>query len=277
MSEQRENMLVSFSGGRSSAYMAWKLLDEDWHNTFNLEFVFANTGKEREETLLFVHRCAEEWDIPIVWVEAVVHEAGAACTHRIVNYATASRCGEPFEAVIQKYGIPNMNYLHCTRELKANPIRSYVQSLGWEDYKILQGIRLDEPRRIKNPKPNVMYPLVHVWPTLKWEILDWWKNQPFDLGLKDHQGNCDCCHKKHLPKLVRIAQENPGAFDWWGEMEEKYGLAGYNEDGTPRTFFRGHRSAKDIVAMSKILTVPPATLFDEEEDAGCSESCEAFG
>jgi hypothetical protein len=121
----------------------------------------------------------------------------------------------------------------------------------------------------------MMYPLVHVWPTLKWEILDWWKKQRFDLKLRDHQGNCDCCHKKSLPKLVRIAQETPEAFTWWGEMGEKYGLAGNNEDGTPRNFYRGQRSAADILAMSKLMTVPTA-LFDEEEDAGCSESCEPF-
>ena len=266
------NFLVSFSGGRSSAYMAWKLLDEGWDESDKLAFVFANTGKEREETLLFVHRCAEEWGIRIFWVEAIVNERGMGCTHKIVDYASASRRGEPFEAVIQKYGIPNMNYLHCTRELKANPIKSFVQSeLEWETYIVLQGIRLDEPRRSK-PKPGVMYPLVHVWPTLKWEILDWWKKQPFDLGLKDHEGNCDACHKKSTPKLVRIAQENPRAFDWWGVMENKYGLAGHNEDGTPRTFYRGHRTAQDIVAMSKLLTCFP--YADEEEDGGCSESCE---
>jgi len=207
-----ERFLVSFSGGRSSAYMTWKLLEEGWFNSNELIVVFANTGKEREETLLFVHRCAEEWNLPIIWVEAVVNERGTGCTHKIVDHATASRHGEPFEAVIQKYGIANMNYLHCTRELKANPIRSFIQGLGWKDYKILQGIRLDEPRRSK-PKLGVMYPLMHIWPTLKWEILDWWKKQPFDLGLKDHQGNCDCCHKKSLPKLVRIAQETPGAFN----------------------------------------------------------------
>jgi len=269
-----DKFLVSFSGGRSSAYMTWKLLDEGWFDSDELLVVFANTGKEREETLSFVHRCSVEWNLPIIWVEAVVNEGRVACTHKVVDYASASRNGEPFEAVIRKYGIPNMNYLHCTRELKANAIRSYLQSIGWEDYKILQGIRLDEPRRIKNPKPNVIYPLVHIWPTLKWEILDWWKQQPFNLRLKDHEGNCDGCHKKSTPKLVRIAQERPQTFDWWGEMEQKYGLAGYNEDGTPRTFYRGHRSAKDIVAMSKLLVLPP--LADEEEDAGCSESCEAF-
>jgi hypothetical protein len=252
-------------------YMAKLILDEGWKNT---KFVFANTGKEREETLIFLDRCQQEWGLEVTWVEAVTHmREGIACTHRIVDFPNASRHGEPFEQMIRKYGIPNMNYLHCTRELKANAIRSYMQSIGWTDYKIAQGIRADEPRRSK-PKDGIIYPLVHIWPTMKWEILDWWNKQPFDLQLKDHQGNCDCCHKKNINKLVRIAQENEQAFGWWGEMETKYGCSGHNLDGNPRTFFRGHRSASDIVAMSKLL-VPPEKLY-EEEDAGCSESCEAF-
>jgi hypothetical protein len=265
-------ILISYSGGRSSGRMAW-LAKRDWSCRHNLAFVFANTGKEREETLRFVDRTDREWNLGVIWVVEVVQERGTACTHRIVDYETASRNGEPFEAVIQKYGIPNMNYLHCTRELKANAIRSYLQSIGWTDYLIAQGIRADEPKRIHR-KDRVIYPLVDTWPTTKPEILDWWKEQPFDLELMDHQGNCDCCHKKHTPKLVRIAQENEHAFDWWAEMESKYGLAGHNIDGTPRVFYRQHRSAKDIVAISKLLTTPPLPF--EDEDAGCSESCEAF-
>lgn len=269
---QQDKVLVSFSGGRSSAYMAWRMKKE-WGNTYEMLFVFANTGKEREETLRFVDRCDQEWGLGVVWVEAVVNEEGVACTHKIVDFASASRRGEPFEAVIQKYGIPNMNYLHCTRELKANPIRSFVRSRGWDEYLIAQGMRVDEPKRTK-PKKRVIYPLAHLWPTTKSEVIDWWRDQPFDLGLKEHQGNCDGCHKKNITKLVRIAQEAPNTFEWWGRMEETYPLSGHNVDGTPRTFYRGHRSAKDILGMAELLVLPP--LPDEDEDGGCSESCEAF-
>ena len=268
-----QKLLVSFSGGRTSGKMAW-LIKQHWMGLYEVVFVFFNTSKEREETLVFVDRCDREWGLGVVWLEAVVHPGERlGCTHRIVDFTTAARNGEVFEAVIQKYGIPNMNYLHCTRELKANPCRSYAESIGWTNYLIAQGMRADEPKRIK-PKDGIIYPLAHDWPTTKPEILDWWKEQSFDLGLKDHQGNCDCCHKKNITKLVRIAQENERTFDWWGRMEQQYGLAGNNDDGTPRTFFRGHRSASDIVAMSKLMILPP--LPDEDEDAGCSESCEAF-
>ena len=46
----KKPIVVSFSGGRTSAYMAKLLMEK---SKSPLVFVFANTGKEREETLNF--------------------------------------------------------------------------------------------------------------------------------------------------------------------------------------------------------------------------------
>lgn len=51
--------VVSFSGGRTSGYMLWHILDA--HGGAlpdDVKVVFCNTGKERPETLDFVERCA---------------------------------------------------------------------------------------------------------------------------------------------------------------------------------------------------------------------------
>lgn len=266
-------ILVSVSAGKSSGVMA-KLMKDNQEPGTELVFAIANTGKELEESLVFADRMDREWDLGLIWVEAVVHEGEKACTHKIVSFETASRNGEPFEAVIKKYGIPNMSYLHCTRELKANPLKSLMESLSDEPYIIAQGMRSDEPDRVSS-KPNIIYPLAHKWPMRKCDVNDWWEDQPFNLPIMGYQGNCDACHKKHITKLVRIAQENPSVFDWYDRMETQYGLAGYNEDGNPRKFFRKHRSAKDILAIAELLKAPP--LFaDEDANDGCSEHCEAF-
>ena len=46
-------LVISFSGGKTSAYMA-KLLIDKYNGKRRIVTVFANTGKEREETLLFL-------------------------------------------------------------------------------------------------------------------------------------------------------------------------------------------------------------------------------
>ena len=62
--------LVSFSGGRTSAYMLWRILQAHGGTLpDDVVVAFANTGKEREETLRFVHECGSRWNVPIRWIE----------------------------------------------------------------------------------------------------------------------------------------------------------------------------------------------------------------
>lgn len=62
--------VISFSGGRSSAYMLWLILQA--HGGVlpdDVVVAFDNTGREMEATLAFVARCGSEWQVPIVWLE----------------------------------------------------------------------------------------------------------------------------------------------------------------------------------------------------------------
>ena len=125
--EGRENLLVSFSGGETSAFMAqwlWTHKQDD----YNMIFVFANTGLENEETLEFVEQCSKHFGFNVTWVEAKVHHGERISSgFKIVDYESASRKGEPFEDVILKYGIPNQSAPICTRELKQNPIKAFAK------------------------------------------------------------------------------------------------------------------------------------------------------
>lgn len=271
----RPKLLVSVSGGRTSTFMAKKLKD-DYSDQYEMIFVFSNTGEEWEETLVFMDRCDREFGLGCVWVESVVHAGREGTTHKIVNFETASRKGEPFEQVIRKYGIPNKAFPHCSRELKFRPITSYAKSIGWKNYLTAIGIRADEPRRIRDDK-NLIYPLFNMFPTDKPTIIDWWSQQRFDLQLKEHQGNCKWCWKKSLKKHILIAKESPEAFAFPLRMEAEHGRTGAGSaEGAPRTFFREFRSAKDIIQISEFLNPSMPAKFDPEEDSGCSESCEAF-
>ena len=239
-------LLISFSGGRTSAFMAKYLIER--YCTRKIVVVFANTGKEREETLQFINECDWRWNLNVVWIEAeIIFEAGKGTSFKVVNFETASRNGEPFEAMIKKYGLPNKAFPHCTRELKRVAIRKYMQSLGFIEWETAIGIRIDEAHRInwvKAAQDKFVYPLATEVRATKDFIRRWWDKQDFDLKLKDYEGNCDMCWKKSERKLLTLILEKPELLYWWNEMEIKYGEGEY-------TFFRRNKSAQDLIEQSK--------------------------
>jgi len=275
-------LCVSFSGGKTSGFLAW-WCKNNLSQQYEMRFVFANTGLEHEKTLEFVQRCDREWDLGVEWVEAVPnHNERKSSGARVVAFETASRNGEPFEAVIQKYGISNQSYPHCTRELKASAIRNHLLGTDWDGYFTAIGIRVDEIDRMQADarEKRIVYPLVSAVPMDKAAVNRWWDRQDFNLEIPPMLGNCVTCWKKSDRKLLTIAQDDPHAFDFMRRMEERYPLAGHNVDGTPRTFFRKHRTAEQIIARSKqpfrrwSEAVNEDLFADEDMPNGCSESCE---
>ena len=63
------NVLISFSGGRTSAFMLYKILEANNGLNENVKVVFANTGREMPETYDFVQRCCDEWGVTVTWLE----------------------------------------------------------------------------------------------------------------------------------------------------------------------------------------------------------------
>jgi 3'-phosphoadenosine 5'-phosphosulfate sulfotransferase (PAPS reductase)/FAD synthetase len=158
--------------------------------------------------------------------------------------------GGAFEAMIQKYGIPGPGRAHCTRELKANAIASYLRSIGWDDYTIAIGIRPDEERRAdeeairkanQGHKVKFIYPLIDYWYHDKQDVNDWWEEQPFNLQLQEHEGNCAWCWKKSFPKHARLLNERPEIYQFPANMEARYPRVGAEFEKDPnapdRVFF----------------------------------------
>ena len=102
-----EPAAISFSGGRTSAYMLYKILEaHDGKLPNDVQVTFANTGKEMPETLDFVQACSDNWGVDIVWLE--FQGGKKADQPKIVNYKTASRNGEPFDQLTtEKSFLPN--------------------------------------------------------------------------------------------------------------------------------------------------------------------------
>lgn len=317
-----KRILISFSGGKTSAYMTWCLLkkyEAIWspeHNMFlgieridgmvmtvEILVIFANTSKEEPETLDFIRDCDFNFGFNTIWIEAVVKEYNTGTNYRIVNYETACRDGSVFEAVIAKYGIPNVENLHCTRELKTGPITKLVRDYGWDNltYYTAIGYRIDEPKRWKKKKQREnqaakkhIYYFVDEKPTTKPQINGWWSFQNFNLQLEEHQGNCDLCYKKSENKLMAIVGCHPKKALWWENMELKYGNytppSRQENAKPPYTFYRNNTTVKtirgnadkwfaDAIGDETAMQVYKDALlngYNPKQLSLCNDSCEPF-
>jgi len=291
----KETLFVSFSGGRTSAYMCWYLL-KYWGHKYHFIFIYSNTGLEAEGTLEFVDQCDREMGLNLIWVEAKVNPvSGAEIEFNQVCFKSASRRGEPFEAMCAKHGVPNADRSFCTQYLKTYPINAYKHSLGYaRGHKTAIGIRADEFDRMKIKEleeGKVTYPLISKKHTTKPDVLMFFKDYDFDLEIDEIDGNCVGCFKKSDRHLMTIAKHRPWVFDFFREMVKKYGHikdanGGRAKDGDPYHFFRGNKTADNIIAMSQepfVEFAPTITEFqlsfdiDPLDEVGdCGGACEAF-
>lgn len=269
---------IAFSGGRTSGLMLWKIREAfDGCIPSDVIVTFANTGKERFETLDFVHEIEEKWGIDIRWLEYCRGDGPAVkkngkqlrigChSFRQVDYHTASRNGEPFEAIIEVKAayrkeakdepaiLPNPVQRFCTAELKQRTMQRYMQSLGYEEYTVAIGLRADEMKRVKKldalsiPGEEYVAPLSDAGITVA-DVTDFWNSQSFDLKLENHpqwgtyEGNCDFCFLKSQAKTKLLAEKYPEMLDWWAKMEEETGQT-FRKDRSFKAIKEGRVSLK---------------------------------
>lgn len=265
--------LWSFSGGRTSAYMLWRALQAYGGKLPDDHVVaFANTGKEREETLRFVYECGSRWGVDIAWLEFLTRSGPSADRYERVSFNSASRSGEPFARLIAaKSFTPNSMMRFCTEEMKVNTIRHFVQSeLGWSAWTNVVGLRHDEGHRVmkalarnhegKSPWRSAV-PLANAKVTAR-DVKAFWEAQPFDLGLRSYEGNCDLCFLKGRGSIKAIMREQPGAADWW-IAQEAIGK------GRFVTEYSYADLAREVAQQPHLFDEP----LDDEHDAECGLWC----
>ena len=280
----KKQILISFSGGRTSAYMLYKMFSNKKEDEEYI-VIFANTGKEHEGTLQFVKDCEDNFECEIIWLEArhrkptgeTYSKKGWSVSYNIVNFETASRNGEPFEEMLSVLGIPCSSAPFCSDQLKRKPIEAYLKDIGWKDYYKAIGIRCDEIDRI-NPnfkEKKILYPLVKNFPSTKKMIIEWWSNNNFDLNIPLNLGNCDICWKKSFKVLVQNTLDFPERFKWWEEMILKHSDKSRNKDKNI-SFFRGGKTISELFKMGNLSSKQLDLFAQEYKLDGCSESCEVY-
>lgn len=293
--------LISFSGGRTSAFMLWNIIQAHGGTLpQNVVVAFANTGKERPETLRFVHECGERWGVRIEWLEwratpdqaegraglrrwlaedlarhAMVDRAGFAT----VGFNSASRDGEPFAALIaMKQYTPNAMARFCTEELKVATIRRFLTArvenggCGWTEWTNVVGLRADETKRVhrrwaaeSGPKWTEPYRSVfplHEAGDARTDVDEFWAEQLFDLGIPSSDGNCDGCFLKSDKRLMWGERTRPGTLAWWAAQE----VTGKGRFVTEYSM----QSLIDRVSREPLL---PGLTEDDERDVECGLIC----
>ena len=84
-----ENLLITVSGGRSSAMMARHIQTNEKYNKYNKVYVFCNTGMERPETINFLKNIVKFWNIDLKIIEGLYsNNLGTGVGYKLVDFDT---------------------------------------------------------------------------------------------------------------------------------------------------------------------------------------------
>jgi hypothetical protein len=240
----KEQLLVSISGGRSSAMMAYLLETEERYSQYEKFYVFANTGKEIPETIHFLRGVARDLEINIHLIEGHVYYGERKSSGYVLSdWSLLDMDGKPFEKMSAKYGMCGIGAPHCTRELKVNPIQAWMRDnlkKGTDTTRAL-GMRFDEESRLKEDL-SYIYPLAD-YKVCEQDVYDFFEDHRFDkfrLAIEKWEGNCDFCFKKSWSNLKKMALKYPNRLLWCDDMQEKYPeFQIYRGNKTPRDLING--------------------------------------
>lgn len=143
--------VVSFSGGRTSAYLVYCGITQGWAD----EFVFCDTGAEHPKTYEFIREISKRWGVKITCLRGdfdVPLNVGNRPV--VVGLNDTGPDLKPFAGEIKKYGVPYMGGgMHCSCRMKERVFTAYCnEKYGRGNYNTWLGIRSDEPARLFNTK-----------------------------------------------------------------------------------------------------------------------------
>lgn len=236
--------LLSVSGGRSSLRMLEGVV-RAYGGALpdNVYAAFANTGREREETLRFVHECGTRWGVNIRWLEFVTDLKSAGASGRIqeVGYNSASRNGEPLDRLIARKQalFSTLRGRWCTEKAKVQTLSDFMETMGFVpgSYTEVIGFRADEydrvaelPLRPRNVDRKFAFPLARAGVRRTDVEAFWWgagrtfetsvQPQGFDLMLRKGMGNCDHCPFLSDKTRIARARRDPNGLPWWAGHEQ---------------------------------------------------------
>ena len=267
---EKQNLMVTVSGGRSSAIMARHIQTSEKYANYEKVFVFCNTGMERPETINFLKNIEKYWNLPLIKIEGVYsNDLGTGIKYKIVELNDLNMNAKPFSEMIEHKnkgifnGLPNQDAPYCSENLKTLPAKKLCDNIfGINNYKIAIGFRKEDmPKRIswaeiKEQKQKI-FPLLTDFetPISQLDLNKLWKKEEFKLELHGKFGNCELCWKKSDNNLIENIIFGTRFIDWYKKEEEKYNSLS----------FRNHKSINDLVKLSELPRTGKLELLTEDD------------
>lgn len=222
-------VVLNVSGGRSSAFQAWHIVEANGGLPAGVLCNFNNTSKERPATYDFIASLDAALGLDIHYLE---YDSTDPKKVRRVQFHELKREGEVFDDFVHEVlprrrdgtpgvrPLPNPAQRTCTAQLKIKTLHRYARRvLGWStQYHCAVGYRADEraryERRVKQDRRRGwpeggrgLFPMFHAG-AVQEDIQRFWMHAPFDLDLDSAHGNCDYCFSVSTWKLKeRMALE----------------------------------------------------------------------
>lgn len=272
--DRKVNLMVTVSGGRSSARMARYIQTSEKFKNHNKIYVFANTGKERPETIDFLKNIENFWNMPLVKIEGVYSEImGVGVKFKIVDWDNLDMSGRVYEEAVKHKnkgefsGLPHKDAPYCSEMLKTLPCKKLCDEIfGVNNYIKAIGYRKEDmPRRISwaeiKEDKNRIFPLItdFDYPNGQRDLNKWWAKESFKLTIHGKLGNCEDCWKKSDANLIDNIRYGTRFIDWNRRMEQEYG----------NTSFRGNKSIDDLVKMAEMPYTHEFDFEEKQEDDNC--------
>jgi hypothetical protein len=263
---------------RHEPFPAWLLGDAEFQELRRRQF--ANRGDKglRQEV-------AERIAAAGFSEQAASILAGREClngrdTYSIVDFATASRNREPYQAMLEsreayrmavkglRGALPCPSQRLCTGQLKMNVAKRYMADRFGVDrrgYHVALALRSDErdgradQARTADEAGVPCLPLDDAG-IVAADIEAFWQRQPFQLGMKSYEGNCRACFMKKRHALEVIVRKDPTTADFYAGWEA-------------RTGDRFRRDRPGYAAMQWQARNQPL-LFEEPDDYETVITCE---
>lgn len=217
---EKKKQIVSFSGGRTSAYLCY-LLKKQYGD--DLIAIFNDTGAEHPETYKFIKKVDKWLDLKLIVLEADINQQkGIGTSYIQKSVADIGWNLTTFEKMIKKYNAFGALIRVCTNILKITPTNKYIKEHIGDNHNLWLGIRADEPKRLKNRRHNIKF-LADISNFNKDKIIRFWGRQSFNLNLPEYMGNCIFCPVKSVSRVSLAVKDTDNKY-WveWCKMLEQF-------------------------------------------------------